>query len=229
VTTRRRSVFADRLLEFPRFVFSDGAEFKNRGVWRDHFSNRIKRLIVEIGCNDAGMLAAVAAKHPDVAFVGIDWKCRALHTAAERVAAAKLRNAALLHGRGQDIRRMFADGEIDELWLFHPDPCDKPKELANRLFAERFLLDVATVLKGPGSLLVLKTDHREYYQSSLSVAETRLVRERFEISASSGDFWADNAVRSHASGHAFAGEETSFETRFRRKRKPIHYLELRRR
>ena len=159
----RRSAFADRLLEFPDFVFSDGREFLHRGRWREFFAARIGdssdgRVIFEIGCNDAGLLAAVAAKYPTTAFIGIDWKARALHAAAERVAAAELRNVALLHGRAQDIRRLFADGELDEVWVFHPEPLDNPRELPNRLIAEPFLIDVHHTLRDGGPL-VLKTDH----------------------------------------------------------------------
>jgi len=231
---RRRSVFADRLLAFPDFVFSDGGQFKHRGGWRSFFRERVGdsfdgRLVFEIGCNDATLLATVAAKHPSTAFVGIDWKYRALHTAAERVAAANLRNVALLHGRGQDVRRIVADGEVDEVWVFHPDPCDKPNELPNRLIAEPFLLDVEAVLRDERSLLVLKTDHRDYYESALACAALQTVQEHFEVRASSADFWNDAAVRGHSASRAFAGEATLYEERFRRKRKPIYYLEMRRR
>lgn len=168
VIPRRRSTFADRLHEFPDLVFSDGAEFQRRGIWHDFFRARIGpafdgRIIFEVGCNDAALLTRVAAKHPATAFIGIDWKPHALHTGAARIAAAGLRNVVLLHGRAQDIRRFFADGELHELWLFHPDPCDKPRELRNRLIAEPFLLDVHAVLR-PGGALVLKTDHPGYYQ-----------------------------------------------------------------
>lgn len=233
---RRRSAYADRLLEFPDFVFSDGREFSRRGTWRGFFAHRLGggagydgRLIVEVGCNDAALLATVAAKHPRTAFVGIDWKCRALHAAAGRVAAVGLRNVALLHGRGQDVGRVFAGGEVDEVWLFHPDPCDRPRERPNRLFAERFLLDAAAVLRRAGSLLILKTDHREYYEAASALAGAEPVRGSFGVSASSADLWADGAVLAHTAARCFAGETTSFEERFRRKRKPIHYLELRRR
>ena len=230
---RRRSVFADRLLEFADFVSSDGGETAYRGRWRDFFNARNGpsfggRIIVEIGCNDATLLASVAATHPATAFVGIDWKCRALHAAAGRVAAAGLRNVALLHGRGQDIRRYFANGELDEAWVMHPDPCDKPRELPNRLVAEPFLLDVHAVLRPTAeSVLIVKTDHRAYYESSLALAKRDVIHRRYALSANSADFWKDEAVLRHVAGRAFAGRVTPYEERFRKKRKPIYYLELR--
>jgi tRNA (guanine-N7-)-methyltransferase len=225
---RRRSVYADRLLPFSQFTFSDGAEFARAGRWRGFFAERIGpsfdgRIIFEIGCNDASFLARIAANHPASAFVGVDWKCRALHTAAERIDAMSLKNVALLHGRAQDIRRFFADGELAEIWLFHPDPCDKPRELANRLFAEPFLADAHRALTRGGSL-TLKTDHADYYQGAIAVAAR--MANRFDVAASSPDYWNDAAVQSMTSGRAFAGESTFYEARFRRKRMSIAYLEL---
>ncbi|MGB7156507.1 MAG: hypothetical protein WBD40_00490 [Tepidisphaeraceae bacterium] len=234
---RRRSVYADKLLAFGDFVFSDGAEFDRRGAWREFFGRRIGsafdgRVIFEIGCNDAALLARVAARHPMTGFIGIDWKCRALHTAAERVAALGLQNVALLHGRGQDVRRFFADGEVDEVWVFHPDPCDKPQELKNRLVAEPFLLDVHRVLRDRGAL-VLKTDHPDYYRWVLGLfglgeapGASGAVVDRFEVSAHSADFWNDEPTRSATAGKCFAGEASFFEHRYVRKRRPIHYVEM---
>ncbi len=236
---RRRSVFADRLLAFGGFVFSDGAEFSRRGAWREFFTRRIGsasafagRVIFEIGCNDASLLVRVAAKHPTTGFIGIDWKCRALHTGAERVAAAGLPNVALLHGRGQDVGRMFSDGELDEVWVFHPDPCDKPQELGNRLIAEPFLVEVHRVLR-ERSMLILKTDHAGYHQSVLGLFGlgeagdvTEAVVERFKLSTRSADFWNDELIRESSAGRCFAGEATFFEKRYLRKRLSIHYIEM---
>jgi tRNA (guanine-N(7)-)-methyltransferase len=231
VTVRRRSVFADRLLEYREFAFSDGAEFSRRGAWREFFAERIGasfdgRVIFEIGCNDAAFLARVAAKHPTTAFIGIDWKYRALHMAAERVAASGLQNVALLHGRAQDVQKIFGDEEVDEIWVFHPDPCDKPQELRNRLIAEPFLLDVHRVLRSGGGLM-LKTDHAEYYRSAVDVVASLALR--FELAMASDDFWNDGRARSHAEGRCFADEITSFEARFLKKRLPIYYLEVKKR
>lgn len=96
-------------------------------------------------------------------FVGIDWKVKSLNEGASRVAAMGLKNVVLLRGRAQDLRQIFADGEVDEVWVFHPEPCDEPNQLKNRLIAEPFLGDVHAVLR-PGGALVIKTDHPGYYQ-----------------------------------------------------------------
>jgi tRNA G46 methylase TrmB len=230
IAKRRRSAFADRLLDFPEFVFSDGREFSRHGAWREFFSQRLNqatfdgRVICEIGCNDAALLTTVAAKHPATAFVGIDWKCRALHAAAVRIAAAGSPNVALVLGRGQDAGRIFGPREVDEVWLFHPDPCDKPRERPNRLFAKGFLDDAAGILRGPRSSLVLKTDHREYFEEAVSLAATAM---QFEVTTNSEDYWFDAGARDATKDRLFAGEPTSFEERFLRRKKPIHYLELR--
>ena len=54
--------------------------------------------------------------------------------------------------------------ELDEIWVFHPDPCDRPQELKNRLIAEPFLIDAHAALRQPGSRVAIKTDHPGYYQ-----------------------------------------------------------------
>ena len=235
----RRSVFADRLLEFPDLVFSDGRELHHRGRWHEHFATRMLnrslapvlraegvktfdgRVILEIGCNDAHLLAAVAATHPTTAFIGIDWKARALFNAAQRVAARQLNNVALLHARAQDIRKSFGDHELDEIWIFHPEPLDNPREIQNRLISEPFLVDLHHALR-PGGVLALKTDHGGYFDVVLEVFAR--LSDRFHLTATSTDFWIDGTDQSAAvATRAFAGEITPFEGRFISKRKPIYF------
>ena len=158
----------------PGTVWTEQTAPSMRGRWSDHFARQIGaafdgRLTFEIGCFDAEYLTRLAARHPHSAFIGLDWKCKAIHDGAERIAAMNLRNVALIRGRAQDLREQFAVGELDEIWLFHPDPCDKPAELKNRLFARPFLLDAHAVLRQADSILAFKTDHPGYYQWVLSL------------------------------------------------------------
>lgn len=167
--TLPRSVYSERLSKFAEFAFGDQAAFGLRGQWRSFFAGRIGpgfdgRVIFEVGCFDAAYLSRIAARFPNTAFVGLDWKCKALYDGAQRVTALGLRNVALLRGRAQDVLRIFAALEVDEIWVFHPDPCARDAELKNRLIAEPFLADVHQVLRGGTSTLSLKTDHPGYYQ-----------------------------------------------------------------
>ena len=133
----RRSIYADRLGEFADFAFGDEATSARAGRWATFFGERIGpsfggRLVWEIGCADAAVVCRVASKHPHVGFVGLDWKAKAVFDGARRVAELGLRNVALLRGRAQDATKIFGRHELDEVWVFHPDPCDRDVELRPR-------------------------------------------------------------------------------------------------
>ena len=241
--TPNQARIVDRLREFGDRVAVDDAAFDRR--WRETLGKR--RLTVEVGCADATLLARVAAARPAEAFIGLDWKYADVLRAADRVRVAGLTNVGLIRGRAQDLRRLFAAGDVDELWLFHPEP------VGDRLFAEPFLVDAASVLRDESSTLVLKTDHAGYYQAALAtlghaqpdwpIASPRArmrdlaptlppasdaARAAFEVACASADFWRDAAAQAHVAARAFAGERSPFEQRFVDRRRPIFYLELRR-
>ena len=257
-----RSVYAAKLREWGEIAFVDEAAFQHRGKWGELFRQRIGagfegRMIFEVGCFDAVYLCRIAAKYPRVGFIGLDWKCKAIYEGAQRIAQSGLRNVVLLRGRAQEVSRIFGEGEVDEVWVFHPDPCDRPVELGNRLIAEPFLREVHSVLRGGDSNLFLKTDHPGYYQwvlgllglpepTSFQLPSPRIrscdlmrledialrseaVLRRFAVVANSSDFWNDPFATAAVAARCFAGEVTLFESRFFRKKMPIYFLQLRKR
>ncbi len=167
--TLPRSVYSERFQNCADFTFGDQAAFGHRAQWRNFFAERIGptfdgRVILEVGCFDAAYLSSIAARFPNTAFIGLDWKCKALYDGAQRLATLGLRNIALLRSRAQDVLRVFAPLEVDEIWVFHPDPCARDAELKNRLIAEPYFTAVHQVLRDRTSTLSLKTDHPGYYQ-----------------------------------------------------------------
>lgn len=168
-----RSKFSHRLSEFPEIVLRDIASFAVRARWNELLAERMgsrpERIVFEVGCFDASFLCKIARKHPGVGFIGLDWKAKALFDGASQITQQGINNVLLIRGRGQDIAHIFAPEEVDEIWLLHPDPCDKPNELQNRLFSERFLVDAHGVLRDEKSTLTLKTDHPGYYQYALAL------------------------------------------------------------
>lgn len=230
-----RSRHAPRLAEFPELIFAELPSLTAmRGRWASAFRDAIGpafdgRITFEIGCNDAVFLADVAARHPTTAFVGLDWKVKAIVDAADRVIAAKLKNVLLIRGRAQELNTTFATGELNEIWLFHPDPCDRDVERPNRLMSPAFLRAVHDLLP-PGGRLCLKTDHAEYATSTAASFEADPdLNARFATPVRSSDFWNDASAQQLTAGRAFAGAMTTFERKFRAKRVPIHYIEFQKR
>jgi tRNA (guanine-N7-)-methyltransferase len=230
--SQRRSIYVEKLKEFTDVALIDESAFSHRGRWRNVFHSRIGpsfngQIIFEIGCADAEYVCRVAAKRAETAFVAIDWKYGDVCRGARRVAEIALRNVLLLRGRAQDVHQIFTGGEIDEAWLFHPEPCDRPREIKNRLVSPAFLAELHGVLRSSG-VLAIKTDHRAYYDWVLEVANVPVVAQQFTLSAISDHFWNDPQVLSHVAQRAFAGELTAWERRFANHR-PIYFVELTRR
>ena len=242
------------------------------GGWRAFYRERLGdgfdgRMVLEIGCADGALLAAAAERHPGVGFVGVDWKRSAIAEGVGRF--GHLANLALVEGRGQDVLASFGDGELDELWVFHPEPCDKPKELKNRLVCESLLLDAHRALRA-GGVVAVKTDHRGYFEWVLGLVgaaavpaapvgtatvtppsagvprrtpirkesasgrahaptPSAAVMQRFEVAACSVDYWGDAAAQERTRGRLFAGEASGYERAFLRRKRPVYFVEVRRR
>lgn len=163
--------------EFPTFAFNEQEVFQfhpenHDGGWGRFFSERLgkepKRLILEIGCSNAHFLTTIARANPDVGFVGLDWKYKVIYNGAKKVQRDELNNVALLRGRAQDLTKIFGAGELDEIWIFFPDPWAKKSQLKNRIMQEAPLLEMHKLLK-PSGRIYFKTDHPGYYQWVLAL------------------------------------------------------------
>lgn len=267
----RRNIYAEQLADYADVALGGDRVFELREKWREHFADRIGstfsgQIVFEVGCADAPTLCDIAAKFPHVAFVGLDWKFKSIYVGAQLAREMGLRNVMLLRGRAQDLSRIFADGELDEAWVFHPEPCDRPEELPNRLLNEPFLMQLHRALRSPGSAVCIKTDHPGYYQWLLGLlgqpepawfqsareqwlikrkveglprvkareivstsevpAQNDAIRQHFDVAITSADFWSDPLAQSATADKLFTGFVTGFEQRFRSKRLPIYYVEL---
>ncbi len=120
------------------------------------------KLVVEIGFGRGEFLLDIAAKHPDVAFLGIEVSFKRVLKMARKVARAKLENVRLIEARGETvIGDCLISASVDEFWINFSDPWPKDAHARRRVIQSPFVADVARVLV-PGGVLHVATDDVPY-------------------------------------------------------------------
>jgi len=140
-----------------------------RGCWRAEFGNQ-NPLRIEIGMGKGQFLLTLAQQNPDVNFVGIEKYSSVLIRALARQEELKLQNLRLIRYDAETIDELFADGEVDRIYLNFSDPWPKDRHAKRRLTSDRFLARYARIL-APEGRVEFKTDNVDLFDFSLESAE----------------------------------------------------------
>ena len=140
-----------------------------RGCWRAEFGNQ-NPLRIEIGMGKGQFLLTFAQQNPDVNYVGIEKYSSVLIRALARQEELKLQNLRLIRYDAETIDELFADGEVDRIYLNFSDPWPKDRHAKRRLTSDRFLARYARIL-APEGRVEFKTDNVDLFDFSLESAE----------------------------------------------------------
>ena len=141
---------------------------------------------LDLGCGKGAFLVESARREPDVLFVGLDGEPVCIAYTAQHILEAGLENAVVVPALGDDVRRIFAPGELAALTINFPTPYPRKKEAGKRLVALERLLEYRTVL-APDGRLIFKTDHAPLF----AFARTQFALAGYEVLYESGDYRAD--------------------------------------
>lgn len=130
--------------------------FPHRGSWR-HFFNNENPVVVELGCGKGEYTVGLAQRNPNVNYIGIDIKGARFWRGAKTAAEQGLTNVAFVRTQIELVDFIFAENEIDEIWITFPDPQIKYKRTKHRMTNAEFLNRYKNILKSDG-LMHLKTD-----------------------------------------------------------------------
>jgi len=141
-------------------------DFRLRGTWaKDHFKNG-NPITLELACGKGDYTVALAEKHPDRNFIGIDMKGPRLWSGCVAAQERGLTNVAFLRIEILNLAHYFAEGEVNEIWITFPDPFLKNGSSNKRLTATRYLAAYKEVTKA-GATIHLKTDSTPLFEFSL--------------------------------------------------------------
>jgi tRNA (guanine-N7-)-methyltransferase len=175
--------------------------------------DRLAPLHVDLGCGDGSFLCALAERHPEKNFLGIERMNQRMTKACRR--ARPLENVRVLHlETSYAVRYLLPAGSVAVFYLLFPDPWPKRRHHRRRIVTIDFLTAIEAALQEDG-IFRIATDHLDYFRQI-----ERLIRaETPELSSCSRlELLPSDDVDLPLS---------KFERRFRETGAPIYWLTLR--
>lgn len=139
-----------------------------RGCWCQVFGNK-RPIRIEIGMGKGRFILNMAKTHPDINFIGIERYSSVLLRAVEKFDTEEfkeLKNVRFVCMDARNIADVFAEGEVEKIYLNFSDPWPKARYAKRRLTSVEFLERYEKVLP-QGGAVEFKTDNTALFNFSL--------------------------------------------------------------
>ncbi|WP_179343334.1 tRNA (guanosine(46)-N7)-methyltransferase TrmB [Winogradskyella ursingii] len=188
--------------------------YQLKGKWRSEVFKNENPLVLELGCGKGEYTVGLAQRYPEKNFIGIDIKGARFWRGAKTALEDNIPNAAFIRTQIELIEYVFAENEVDEIWITFPDPQIKYKRTKHRMTNLKFLERYRKVLK-PKGLLHLKTDSEFMHGYTLGLLH----------GAGHEVLYANHNVYKQEGSPAEVTEiQTFYENQYLEKDKPITYI-----
>ena len=125
--------------------------------------------VLEIGFGMGETTAAIAARHPERDYLGIEVHTPGVGSLLKAIAQQGLKNVRVIqHDAVEVLHDMLAPSSLDAVHIFFPDPWPKKRHHKRRLIQPEFTALLASHMK-PCSYLHISTDWQEYAEQILDV------------------------------------------------------------
>lgn len=191
--------------------------FTLKGKWGSEFFKNDHPIVLELGCGKGEYCLGLAEMFPGKNFLGIDIKGARFWRGAKTALEENIPNVAFMRTQIELIDLVFAENEIDEIWITFPDPQIKYKRTKHRMTNSAFLQKYKKVLK-PGGIVNLKTDSEFMHGYTLGL----LHGEGHEILHAN-----HHVYKNDYSPKEVVGIQTFYEKQYLEQQKPITYIRFR--
>ena len=157
-----------------------------KGHWRDIFNGiGEEKLFVELGTGKGDFISQLAELNTKKFFIGLEVEPTVLYSAARKIRDKKLINIRLAVFDINNISEIFADNEIDRLYINFCDPWPKKRHAKRRLTHINFIEKYRNILKSNGEIF-FKTDNRDLFDFSLeqfTLANVKVTEVTYDLHA----------------------------------------------
>ena len=185
-----------------------------KGNWNATYFKNSNPLVLELGCGKGEYSVALAQKYPNKNFIGIDIKGARFWRGAKTAIEKNIPNVVFIRTQIELIDCVFAENEIDEIWITFPDPQIKYKRTKHRMTNSVFLQKYKKILKKEG-IVNLKTDSEFMHGYTLGL----LHGEGHEVLYANHDVY-----KKEGSPEDVTSIQTFYEIQYLEQNKPITYI-----
>ena len=183
------------------------------GTWHEIFGND-HPIYIEVGMGKGQFIMELAKRYPENNYVGIEKYSSVLLRALEKMDKEEtpLPNLVFIRMDAENIEKVFAEGEVDGIYLNFSDPWPKDRHAKRRLTSTTFFGRYNKILKKEGKV-EFKTDNRPLFEFSLE-----------EIEAAGWKLMAHTFDLHHDETLMKGNVMTEYEEKFSSAGNPIHKL-----
>jgi tRNA (guanine-N7-)-methyltransferase len=140
--------------------------------WTESFGWQADKHVLEMGFGDGTSLLEMAQASPDTQFIGIEVYRSGVGNLLNKITRAEVRNLRVIMADAEEvIEQYFADGSLDTIQIFFPDPWHKKRHHKRRLLDADFV-DILVCKLKLGGVLHAATDWADYADQILRVLST---------------------------------------------------------
>lgn len=160
----RRKPWAKREIAESEIIISDPKAIK--GKWAEYFGDE-RPVHLEIGCGKGQFINTLARLNPDVHYIAIEREANVIAVAA-RTARENDNDISFIVGDVAALSEIFAEGEIERIYINFCDPWHRKKKWAKRRLTHKNFLELYETVFGEQGEVFLKTDNRVLFEFSLN-------------------------------------------------------------
>ncbi len=173
---------------------------------------RFKGIFVEIGSGSGMHLLRLAQENPETLCIGLEIRFKRAFKTGEKAEKLGLNNLLVLRTDARCLLELFDKGEVDAFYINYPDPWDKRRWKKNRILNQEMLATMHDLLRSGGHLRY-KTDHQEYFASTLELLNAEHWKHLKLTTDLLNSEWSQSTI------------PTEFEYLFKSQNKPLCFLE----
>lgn len=154
---------AEEAIASSPYVIQQPAEY--RGRFHELFGNH-NPIRIEVGMGKGRFIMEMAARNPQVNFIGIERYSSVLLRALQKRAELEFPNIFFMCVDAKELEEIFEPGEIEKIYLNFSDPWPKDRHAKRRLTSPDFMKVYDQVLCKNGTV-EFKTDNQGLFAYSL--------------------------------------------------------------